>query len=37
VRAKRAAGAGGWKKTPEIIEAIEIILEHDTPRSLLTD
>jgi len=37
VRAKRAAGAGGWKKkTPEIIDAIEIILEHDTAGDPIT-
>ncbi|MGH9454101.1 MAG: ISAzo13-like element transposase-related protein, partial [Terriglobia bacterium] len=30
MRAKLAVGASPWKKTPEIIAAIEILLEHDT-------
>ena len=36
VRAEPAAAASGWKKTPEVIEAIEIILEHDTAGDPIT-
>jgi hypothetical protein len=28
-RTQKSAGAGRWEKTPEIIDAIEVILEHD--------
>ena len=35
-RAERAAGGSRWKKTPEIIEAIEIVLEHDTAGDPIT-
>jgi hypothetical protein len=30
------AAASGWKKTPEIIEAVEILLEHDTAGDPIT-
>jgi hypothetical protein len=36
VRAEQAADASGWKKTPEIIDAIEILLEHDTAGDPIT-
>src|SRR6266851_3336169 len=36
VRARLAAGASRWKKTPEIIDAIEILLEHDTAGDPIT-
>jgi len=35
-RARPAAGAYPWKKTPEIIHAIEILLEHDTAGDPIT-
>ena len=34
--AGRAADGSRWKKTPEIIDAIEIILEHDTAGDPIT-
>src|SRR5437867_11801306 len=36
VCAERAADASGWKKTPEIVDAIEILLEHDTAGDPIT-